>query len=212
MPFALFRSRNYTLVNGVGAAETGGIFVLVLLISLYCQSVLGVSALSAGLILVPASVMAVLLAPFSGRMADRFEAKYILLTGMLVQTAGITWIALLMSGRPSWLEFLAPMMVVGIGNGCVVAPLATVAMLDVDPALVGAASGVFGTIGKLGGLICTAAAGGLVQSTQEATGSASTAVRTTMVLPIAVMATGALICLLLQRDVIVPRTQPVSAN
>jgi hypothetical protein len=55
------------------------------------------------------------------------------------------------------------MCVVGIGVGCVFAPMVTMAMQNVDPRMAGAASGVMNTIRQVGSAIGSAAVGAILQ-------------------------------------------------
>jgi len=60
--------------------------------------------------------------------------------------------------------FVAPLIVAGIGMGCIFAPMVTVAMRNIDPRVAGAASGVLNTIRQVGLVIGTAAVGALLQN------------------------------------------------
>ncbi len=53
VPFALFRSRNYTLMNWVSGTLSIGMLGIFLPLTIYLQSALGFSALKAGLTLAP---------------------------------------------------------------------------------------------------------------------------------------------------------------
>jgi len=59
---------------------------------------------------------------------------------------------------------VAPLIVAGIGMGCIFAPMVTVAMRNIDPRMAGAASGVLNTIRQVGLVIGTAAVGALLQN------------------------------------------------
>ncbi|MGK4580251.1 DHA2 family efflux MFS transporter permease subunit [Kitasatospora sp. HPMI-4] len=214
VPFRLFHNRNYTVMNAVSASVSIGVLGLMLLLSLYFQSVLHFSALKAGLALAPASAVSMVLAPFTGRLSDRIDGKFVLLTGMVLTAAGMVWSALVMGPATPWAAFVAPMVVVGAGNGCLIAPMAAVAMRGVDPAVVGAASGVLNTVRQLGSVVGTAAIGALVQvQTADARSGVST-MRTSMALPIAVILLGALACAAARRDVSAkkPAAEPVPAG
>ncbi|GAU67843.1 putative drug efflux pump [Streptomyces sp. NBRC 110611] len=194
VPFALFRNRNFTAMNFVSAAVSVGVLGLMLLLSLYFQNVLHFSALKAGLALAPASLVSMALAPFAGRLTDKIDGKYVLFTGMLLTAVGMLWNALVMGPDTAWAAFLAPMIVVGMGNGCLIAPMAAVAMQGVDPKVAGAASGVLNTVRQLGSVVGSSAVGALVQ-TQTAGGHGGvTAMRTSMALPIGVIVLGAIAC------------------
>jgi MFS family permease len=104
------------------------------------------------------------IAPAAGRLTDRIGGKYILMSGLLLFGFGMGWLALIASPSSSWPEFLAPLIVAGIGMGCVFAPLVTTAMRNIQPQMAGAASGVLNTIRQVGLVIGTAAVGALLQN------------------------------------------------
>jgi EmrB/QacA subfamily drug resistance transporter len=164
LPFELFKDRNYALMNFVAGSISVGMLGIFLPFSIYLQSVLGFSALKAGLTLAPASVIAMFVAPVAGRMSDRIGGKFILLTGLTLFSAGTAWIAIIAQPTSAWYDFLAPQVAMGIGIGCTFAPMTTVAMRGISPRMAGAASGVFNTTRQVGSVIGTAGVGALLQN------------------------------------------------
>jgi EmrB/QacA subfamily drug resistance transporter len=164
LPFELFRDRNYALMNFVAGAISIGMLGIFLPFSIYLQSVLGFSALKAGLTLAPASVIAMFVAPVAGRMSDRIGGKYILLVGLTLFSLGTAWLALIAQPTSAWYDFLAPQIAMGFGIGCTFAPMTTVAMRGINPRMAGAASGVFNTTRQVGSVIGTAGVGALLQN------------------------------------------------
>ena len=84
--------------------------------------------------------------------------------GLILFGAGMGWIALIVQPDSSWTVFVAPLIVAGLGMGCIFAPLVTVAMRDIEPRMAGAASGVLNTVRQVGLVIGTAAVGALLQN------------------------------------------------
>ena len=164
VPFALFRDRNYSVVNWISGVLAIGMMGIFLPFTIYLQSVLGFSALKAGLAMAPASLISLPVAPVAGRMTDRIGGKYILMSGLILFGAGMGWLALIATPASTWPDFLAPLLVAGVGMGCTFAPLVTVAMRDVDPRMAGAASGVLNTVRQVGLVIGTATVGALLQN------------------------------------------------
>ena len=164
VPFALFRNRNYSLMNWVSATVAIGMMGIFLPFTIYLQSVNGFSALKAGLTMAPASVMAMFIAPMAGRLSDRIGGKYILITGLALFGLGMGWAALLARPDAAWYVFLPALIVAGMGMGCTFAPMTTVAMHDIEPRMAGAASGMLNTIRQVGAVIGTAAVGALLQN------------------------------------------------
>jgi EmrB/QacA subfamily drug resistance transporter len=169
IPFALFKDRNYTLMNWVAATVMIGMLGVFLLFTIYLQSVLGFSALKAGLTLAPASVLVLFAAPAAGRLSDRIGGKYILITGLVLFGAGMGWAVLTATPSSAWYDFLLAFLVAGVGMGCVFPPMTTVAMRDVEPQAAGAASGLLNTNRQVGSVIGAAAVGALLQNRLAAT-------------------------------------------
>ena len=164
IPFQLFRDRNYSVVNWVSGVLAIGMMGIFLPLTIYFQSVLGFSALKAGLVMAPASLMSIFVAPVAGRLVDKIGGKYILMTGLTMFGAGMGWLALSAHPASSWPTFVAPLVVAGFGMGCIFAPMTTVAMRNVDPRMAGAASGVLNTVRQVGQVIGVAAVGALLQN------------------------------------------------
>jgi EmrB/QacA subfamily drug resistance transporter len=178
MPFELFRDRNFTLMSWVSATLSIGMLGVFLGFTIYLQSVLGYSALKAGLTLLPSSIVSIIAAPPAGRYTDRKGGKYVLLSGLVLFAAGIAWAVLQAGTNSAWYDFLPSLSVVGLGIGFVFAPLTTIAMWKVPTRLAGAASGVLNTMRQVGSVIGTAAVGALLENrlvvslTSEATSHA----------------------------------------
>ncbi|MFF9573318.1 DHA2 family efflux MFS transporter permease subunit [Streptomyces sp. NPDC014685] len=213
VPFALFKDRNFTVMTVLVGLVSIAMLGLVLPFNLYLQSVLHMSAMKAGLVLAPSSLVSMALGPFAGRMSDRIGGKYLLLTGLTLYASGILAIALIAGPATSWYAFVPATLLTGLGVGCIVAPMSTEAMRNVPPRLAGAASGVNNTVRQIGSVIGAAAVGALVQAQLSAglsTGQSYSAaflatLHSAVALPIAVLVAGLLACLLI-RNHTKPRT------
>jgi MFS family permease len=164
VPFAVFRDRNYSVVNWVSGVLAVGMMGIFLPLTIYLQSVLGFSALKAGLVIAPASLVSMFVAPVAGRSTDKIGGKFILMSGLTLFAVGIGWLALIARPNSSWPVFMAPLIVTGLGMGCIFAPMVTVAMRNIPPQLAGAASGVLNTVRQVGLVIGTATVGALLQN------------------------------------------------
>jgi len=179
VPFAVFRDRNFSVTNWVSFVLSIGMMGIFLPFTIYLQSVLGFSALKAGLTMAPASVVSMFVAPVAGRMTDKIGGKYILMSGLVLFAAGMGTMALIARPASAWYVFLAPLIVAGLGMGCIFAPLATVSMRNIKPQMAGAASGVLNTVRQVGQVIGTAAVGALLQNRLAAALPSEAARRTT---------------------------------
>src|SRR5256712_4593200 len=164
VPLRLFNSRNYTLMNGTSLAVAFAMQGIFLPFTIYLQSVRGMSALEAGLAVAPLSLVSMFVAPFSGRLADRFGGNDLLMAGLILFATGTGALFVFASLDSTWQTFVAPLMVAGLGMGCVFAPMTTVAMKDVATRDTGAASGVFNTMRQLGAVVGSAVIGAVLQA------------------------------------------------
>src|SRR5580704_1492871 len=164
IPFALFRNRDFTLMNWVSFTLSIGMLGIFLPFTIYLQDALGFSALKAGLTMAPSSLIMIVIAPFMGRLTDKIGGKYILVSGLTLFAIGMGWAVLIAGPHSTWQDFLGPMIVAGLGMGGTFAPLTTVAMREVEPRMAGAASGMLNTVRQVGSVIGTAAVGALLQN------------------------------------------------
>jgi EmrB/QacA subfamily drug resistance transporter len=164
VPFSLFRDRNYLMMNWIAAVVSFGMLGMFLPITIYLQSVLGLSPLNAGLTMVPMAITSMLIAPFSGRLVDKIGGKYILMAGLSLFALGMGLLILQAGPNSTWRTFLVPLLLAGMGQGFTFAPMTTVAMRDITPRMAGAASGVLNTTRQLGGVIGAAVVGAVLQN------------------------------------------------
>ncbi|UZK58010.1 DHA2 family efflux MFS transporter permease subunit [Streptomyces drozdowiczii] len=95
VPFALFKDRNFSVLTVLVALVSMAMIGLVLPFNLYLQSVLGLSAIKAGLVLAPSSLVSMTVGPFAGRLSDRIGGKYLLMAGLTLYAVGMAAIALI---------------------------------------------------------------------------------------------------------------------
>ncbi|WP_307795450.1 MFS transporter [Actinacidiphila acididurans] len=163
VPFSLFRDRNFTLMNAVGIAITFGVVGLFLPITVYLQSVLGYSAVKAGVILLPLSIGSFVTAGPATVLADRVGGRWVLFTGLAMFGGGLAWIMAIADAGGSWTGVIAPLFVMGLGTGCTFSPMAGEVMRNVPPRLTGAASGVNNALRQVGSVLAGAVIGAVLQ-------------------------------------------------
>mgnify|MGYP005839076927 FL=1 len=164
VPLQLFRNRNFSLMNAVMILASFDLVGMLLLLSLYFQSVLGMSAMEAGIAMAPVSFVPIVISPIAGVVADRIGGKYIVALGALLFAVGMAMFGMAASPTATGADFALPLLVTGLGQGCVFAPLAAVAMQRVSPAVFGSASGVLNLTRQIGALIGGAGIAAVLQS------------------------------------------------
>jgi EmrB/QacA subfamily drug resistance transporter len=164
LPFAVFRDRNFTLMTLVLAAMGFAILGLYLPLTIFFQSVMGMSAQDAGITTAVQPLAMVFMSGLAGSLTQRVSGKYLLIPGLVLLAAGsayIAWIAHVGSGR--W-DFVPGLVLSGVGMGFIWTPIFALATRDLRPDLAGVASGVVNTFQELGGVVASAAVGALLQN------------------------------------------------
>jgi DHA2 family methylenomycin A resistance protein-like MFS transporter len=165
VPRGLFRARAVPGAMAVGFAFVVGYYGVPFVMSLYLQSVRGLSPLAAGAAFVPMMAIGATLTPLSPRLAARLGARALTAGGMVLMTAGLVSLAVVVaapgSAVPVWVV-AALMIPVGLA-GPLVTPPVTMALLDSVPAgQAGTASGVFNASRQAGGALAVAVFGALL--------------------------------------------------
>ena len=164
LPFEVFRNRNFTLMalvlGGMGFTMVG----VYLPLTIYLQSVLGLSAMAAGVAIAPQPLAMMVSSAFAGALSERVNGKLLLVPGLLVFVAGTGWLlAVAGPGASRWA--LAPALVVsGLGLGCVWVPIFGLATRDLQPRLAGVGAGVLDTVQEIGSVVATAVVGAVLQA------------------------------------------------
>src|SRR5205807_7972135 len=151
LPFEVFKNRNFTLMTLVMAAMGFAILGLHLPLTIYMQSVLGLSAIDAGVTLAIQPVAMFFTSGVASSLVQKVNGKYLLIPGLLALAAGtgyIDWTAQAGSGR--W-DFTPGLIASGLGMGCIWTPVFSLATRDLPVRLGGVASGVLHTIQEMGG-------------------------------------------------------------
>jgi EmrB/QacA subfamily drug resistance transporter len=168
--FSLFRSLNFAAGNATGLLLSAAMMGAFFTIPIFLQSVLGFSAIKAGLVMAPMSVVIIFAAPVAGMLSDRIGSKWIVAAGMFVLAFGLGWMAGLVPGvakispTTTSLSLVAPFIISGIGIGLAVAPVTSAVMATAPRERVGNASGVLSTMRQVGSLMGIAILGAVLQN------------------------------------------------
>src|SRR5207302_11269966 len=121
LPFAIFKDRNYTVMTLVLMAMGFAIVGFFLPLTIFYQSVLGLSAFDAGLAIAPQPLAMMLMSGVAAALAARY-AKYILVTGLTLFAIGMAYIALIAQVSSNRWAFVPGLVVGGIGMAGVWTP------------------------------------------------------------------------------------------
>jgi len=127
------------------------------------QSLFGYDALSAGLVMSPGGIFAVLAMPIVGRLLGRgTDARWLIAAGLLTMSAGNYWMSQLNLDISPW-QAVWPRVLVVAGLAICFAPANVAAYLYTPMALRGAAVGLLSLLRNEGGSVGTS----LAQTLQE---------------------------------------------
>lgn len=149
VPMRFFASRNFTGANLVAIATSFLISGLAFAMTMYYQNVHGFSAVRTGFTMLPSVIPMMILGAASGGLAARFGARAMITAGMIISAGGIFLLSRV--GIDTQFVALLPALIIfGVGNGLVFAPMMTTLMNSVETERAGVASAVNGAIRETG--------------------------------------------------------------
>jgi EmrB/QacA subfamily drug resistance transporter len=149
LDLALLRNRSFTAMLIAGALLSASAWAPMAYLSLWLQSVLGLSPIQAGLVVLPCSLCAFVVSAAIGRILHTASPRLLISAGLLVIGAGGLAQGLIRAGS-SWPIVLPGLALVGIGAGLSMAPLSATAMAAVPGSRAGMAGGAVSTFRQLG--------------------------------------------------------------
>jgi EmrB/QacA subfamily drug resistance transporter len=153
LPMRFFRNRTFTLVNVASLLMSFGMFGAIFFLAQFFQTVQHVTPLESGLRILPWTAMPMVVAPIAGALSDRIGGYRIIGVGLLLQAAGLAWIAAVTHPGVAYSELVLPFTLSGIGMGMFFAPVANVVLSTVRPQEEGQASGANSAVRELGGVL-----------------------------------------------------------
>jgi EmrB/QacA subfamily drug resistance transporter len=160
--FSLFRSRTFLGANFVAFIVSFAMLAMFFFTALYLQNILGYSAVEAGVRFLPSTLMIVLIAPLSGRLADRVGPRPLMVSGLTL-TAFALFLQTRITVDTGYGLLLPAFVLMGIGMALVMSPMSTAAMNSVAPEKAGVGSGILSMSRMVGATFGVAAIGALFQ-------------------------------------------------
>ncbi|MFF4214333.1 MFS transporter [Streptomyces sp. NPDC001796] len=137
----------------------GGAFGCLVLVSLWLQSVLGLSPVAAGLALTPLAGASFLVAAVAGRHIPRFSPRLPIGVGLLFVAAGMLLLRAAMTADAGRASLVWGLVVTGVGVGLATPVLVSAATSTVPPRQAGMAGGAVNTFRQLGMTLAIAVLG-----------------------------------------------------
>lgn len=149
---SFFSNRSFALANMVAFISFGALYADMFLFPFFLKSILDYTSITAGIMLLPQSVLVILFAPIGGRLAARFGSRLPTVIGMFMLGYGF---GLFDTISPDYAtrNFLFRFFFIGAGIGLTMSPLSNCAISALPPDKIGVGSGVFNLAKNVGGSI-----------------------------------------------------------
>ncbi|HEX4301083.1 MAG TPA: DHA2 family efflux MFS transporter permease subunit [Gammaproteobacteria bacterium] len=146
---SLLRNPNYTLP--VLALTFGYLtyFANVVVFPLWLQTEMGYTATDAGIAAAPIGILAVVVAPFMGKLMQRFDPRWLVTTSFVI-FAGVSFWTVHFDTDVTLTQLALPRLVFGAAMPLFFVPLMSMALSGVAPQKVASASGLFNFLRMLG--------------------------------------------------------------
>jgi EmrB/QacA subfamily drug resistance transporter len=147
--FSFFKNRVFTLSIVTAMLQSLALFSVNFLLIFYLEGIAGLSVLTASYLIIPMAVASSVVGPFAGLLSDRYGARIIASTGLLVQMA----VLFLLSRLTATTTLLQVGMIegfYGLGGGLFWPANTSAIMASSPPARYGVASGIMNTFRNTG--------------------------------------------------------------
>ncbi|MEQ7011317.1 MFS transporter [Actinopolymorpha sp. B17G11] len=153
VPVAFFQSRGFATGNIAALLHSAVILDVVFWMAQFLQTGLGYNPIEAGLRLLPWTGTMPLIAPLAGALADRYGNRIVRVSGLLLQAAGMLWLALIAAPGTGYTQIVGPLILSGIGASAVFPAVQNTVLSAVRNNALGQAAGVHSKVREFGGML-----------------------------------------------------------
>ncbi|MCU1640344.1 MAG: transrane efflux transrane protein [Nocardia sp.] len=143
LPMRFFRLRAFATANPANALVFASLYGTLFFLAQYFQIVRGDGPLGAGLRLMPWTATLLVCAPIAGKLTDKVGERKFVVGGLLLQTLGTGWIALVVGTNTNYLTLLPALVIGGVGLTMAMPATQKAVVSAVRPHEIGQASGAF---------------------------------------------------------------------
>ncbi|HVF78032.1 MAG TPA: MFS transporter [Solirubrobacteraceae bacterium] len=160
-PLGLFRRPDFTGAQLAAFAISASFFAIFLYVTLYLQQILGLSAIEAGLVYIPGTLVMFVVSGATASLGTRVHPGTLISGGLVLVSAGMA-LMLIAGESSSWTMVLPGSIIAMIGTGLFNPAVSAVALGSVPAEQSGLAAGVNDTFRQAGIAVGVAALGALV--------------------------------------------------
>ncbi|MGN6446856.1 DHA2 family efflux MFS transporter permease subunit [Amnibacterium sp.] len=151
-----FRSRVFTASVVSGALAFLGLLGSAILLPIYLQQVLGLTALQTGLLVLPGGLVMGLLGPVVGRLYDRFGPRPLLIPGLAIAMVALLLLGTILTATTQAWQVLLCHVALSFGLAAVLPSVFTAGLSAVPQRFTSYGSAIFATVQQVGGAAGTA--------------------------------------------------------
>jgi EmrB/QacA subfamily drug resistance transporter len=197
LPPELFRRPDFTGAQIAAFAISGSFFALFLYTTLYLQEILHLSAIQAGLVYLPGTVLIFIVSGASAALTSKVGPSVLVVTGLMLVAGGLA-LTLLAEADSSWTALMPGLLVGCIGTGLFNPAVVAIALGSVSEEQSGLAAGTNDAF-RQGGIAVGVAVFGAVVPAASALGGGSptdyvSGMHTAAIIGAALAAAGAVAC------------------
>ncbi|SHE14774.1 Multidrug resistance protein B [Chlamydia abortus] len=145
-----FQSGMFSLSAIIMLIVMMAMFATMMLVPIFLQTALGYSPLEAGLVMLPGGIVMGIMSPVTGRMFDRFGARGLALTGLILMVVALVGLVS-MTLSTSYLVITGMNTLMMLGISMLMMPLMTNGLNALSPSLYPHGTAISGTIQQVGG-------------------------------------------------------------
>jgi EmrB/QacA subfamily drug resistance transporter len=173
LPPRLFASRAFAAASASNFLLSCSLFAAVFFMAQFQQTGLGQGPLDSGLRLLPWTGTVFVIAPVAGALLNRIGERPLVVVGLLLQAAGMAWVALIARAGMAYGEMVAPLVIAGAGISMAIPSAQNAVMSAVGQGDLGKASGAYTTMRQLGGVFGLAIAAAVFSASGDYTSAAA---------------------------------------
>src|SRR3954464_13965699 len=117
LPLGLFRNGRFTGAQIGAFAISASFFAVFFYITLYLQQILGLSAIEAGLVYLPGTVLMFFVAGATSAMGERVSARAMMAGGLILVAVGMVYMGAVAATDSTWTAFLPGTLIASLGCG-----------------------------------------------------------------------------------------------
>jgi EmrB/QacA subfamily drug resistance transporter len=151
VPMRFFGSRAFASGNAAAFFFHAALYGMVFFMAQFLEAVAGYGPLGAGLRLLPWTATLFVVAPVAGALVNRLGERTLVVGGLLLQAAGMAWLAAVAAPGLAYVDLVAPLVVAGAGVSIAMPAAQNAVIGAVAPAEIGQASGTYNMLRFLGG-------------------------------------------------------------